>query len=868
MKTDNFDTLITGLRDETVDPAIVDRAASRVRDRLFASAASTGEPKTAGSLRTCSDFQALIPAYLNRTLTPAKSLLLVDHTHECVECRRELETSRSGNVRVLTRPETVSNKVSPVTRWSIAAMVAAGVGLGTWGMVNSLSVPAGARATVQSVSGILYQVADRSSTPVYSGRQLSERQIVRTAKGSTAMLKLADGSLVEMNERSELSISRAARGTTIALDRGNVIVHAAKQRTGALYVKTADCEVMVKGTIFAVTRGTKGSRVSVVEGSVKVDQGATSQMLKPGDQVATSASVERVPVKDEIAWSQDAAKYLAILGELSGLQKQIEKIPGTGLRTSSKLLDYIPENTLIFAAIPNLGATLTQANQLFEDRIQASPVLKEWWSRQGNNAAQLKDMVQKFRTISDYLGDEIVLAYSSDSGKQGGSPIIMAETKRDGLREYLQSEILTLNGKSGVHAVEMVDNPSLLRSNGSEGASSMKVYMANGIIAMSPEPVLVQNLAERLHSSVASRDGGLQTRVRQAYQSGASWLFCADLGRLHARNEDDDEQRNAVMENSGLNGVRYLLFERKEVNGQVKNQATLAFGGQRQGLAAWLAAPGPMSTLDFVSPDASLATSFVINNPGALIGQLIAQGEAKNPNLGQEISDFQNKLGINIQNDIADSLGGELTFAIDGPLVPVPSWKLAVEVYSPDRLQWAIDKLVNGFNQQTASPVKLQLTKSQEGSRTFYTLTGVGGKIPAEIDYVFVDSYLLAAANRNLLNTAIQNRSTGYTLTRSEKFRSVVPQDANSNFSAIVYHNVSGLVGPLADGLKSMGGISSEQKQAMDTLKANSAPGLIYAYGEPNRITVAANGSLFGFSLDSFALPKVIESLMRHKQTQ
>jgi hypothetical protein len=856
MKNDKFDSLIDAIREETPDALAVEDAAGRVRAKLFATASST----PSGSLRSCGDFRALIPTYLNRTLTPAKSLLLVDHTHECVACRQALETARSGNVRVLRRPQPVDHSVSPNVKWAIAAMVTVGVGIGAWSMVRSLSVPPGARATVQSVSGVVYRVASQTNTPVFNGSELGERQIIRTPKQSTALLRLTDGSMVELNERTEVSIARASRGTTIHLDRGNVIVHAAKQRNGALYVKTADCEVMVKGTIFAVTSGTKGSRVSVVEGSVKVDQGSASQMLKPGDQVTTSATVEKVPIQDEIAWSRDATQYLAALGALSGLQSDLAKLPAPPIRTASKLLELAPRNTILYAAIPNIGGAAGQAYLLFQDRVQSNPILKEWWAQQDSKGTQLREMVDRVQNISSYLGDEVVLAFGTDSEGRVSSPIVLAEAKRDGLRETLNNEIATLNARAGRTAMEMVDNPANLRST---AVQTGKVYIANGVVAFSAQPTQLQELALRIQQPQGDGSGFAETsfydRIRQAYASGANWLFCADLERMRTGTK---QQARATADASGLSGVRYLIFERKDVNGETRNQATLAFNGQRRGIASWLAAPAPMSTLDFVSPDASMATSVVIQNPGALMNQLLTQAEADHPDVQQKVDEFQRQTGVNIIADLAAPLGGELTFAIDGPLVPVPSWKLAVEVNDPARLEWSIEHIVNAANQRPDVTVKIQLNKTQQNGRTYYQLVGPN----AEADYVFVDGYLLAAANRSLLDTAIQNRSTGYTLPRSEKFRAVLPKDANSNFSALVYHNIGGVVGPLADQLKSMNVASPQQQQALDSLKANSAPGLIYAYAEADKISISANGSLFGFDLNTLALPKVLENMMHQKQ--
>src|SRR5262249_53791460 len=155
-------------------------------------------------------------------------------------------------------------------RLPIAAMLIAGLGLGlALVLMRALAPasPAARLAKVESVDGGLYRVARASSAPVAAGEAVRAGDRIRTAKGSHAVLRMNDGSQIEMAERAGLSLAARDGDHTIDLERGRIIVQAAHQRPHHLYVTTADCQVAVTGTIFAVNHGTKGSRVSVVERS-------------------------------------------------------------------------------------------------------------------------------------------------------------------------------------------------------------------------------------------------------------------------------------------------------------------------------------------------------------------------------------------------------------------------------------------------------------------------------------------------------------------------------------------------------------------------------------------------------------------------
>jgi hypothetical protein len=147
----------------------------------------------------------------------------------------------------------------------------------------------------------------------------------------------------------------------------------------------------------------------------------------------------------------------------------------------------------------------------------------------------------------------------------------------------------------------------------------------------------------------------------------------------------------------------------------------------------------------------------------------------------------------------------------------------------------------------------MQLSQRQVGSQTYYAISTTNPNKPnqssSDIYYTFVDSYLIAAPDVATISQAIQTRESGNTLTHSSTFQALLPTDGYTNFSGIFYHNIGPVVAPVAQQVRSSGVLTAQQRQAIDALVANSAPGMIYAYGEPNQIVVASNTGFMGFDL-------------------
>jgi hypothetical protein len=785
-----LDQALLEIRVEAVDPTVIEAAASRVWARL-AEAAAVPPPE---HLRTCADFQALIPDFRAGHLPDGRALLVKDHLHECVACRRVYEG------RVVAMPSASARapkRGSYLYVWAAAAVVLIAAGV-TWYELRPGGVLVG-RPIVQAInSGALYLMAsDGTLHPLAVNQELPDGAEIRTAKDSDALLRLRDGSVVELRERSSFTTTHAGTDVTVRLGRGSVIVEAAKRRQGHLYVDTADCQVAVTGTIFGVSAGVKGSRVSVVQGEVHVSEGNSNKVLHPGDQTVTGEDLEPTPVKEDISWSIHRDHYYTLLQQLSDLRADLEKIHLPGLRYSSRLLARLPASTVLFGSIPNLADYLAQAESTVNRKMDQSPELRAWWQERSSH---ITPILETLRSGSEYLGDEIVIAAATNPQGRLSAPVFLAEVKRPGFPEFLRSKI-----------------------------GAIPVEMRNGLVLFGPDRDAVAAMAPALDTASGGFAGTpFYARIDEAYKFGAGLMICADLSRMG-------------IEPHGIH-LQYFIAEQKEVNRQPETRATIGFSGDSTGIGSWLAAPAPMGALDYVSPDATLLGAFVVRNPADILNQVTGVVNKTPQDLGPMAG---------IHNDLIGSLGGEFAIAMDGPAFPVPSWKLVTEVYNPGRFQSALDRLVTAVNQKLTAEGKLPLRTAQEvvDGRRYYMLAAGQPNPLLEAHYTYADGYLIAAPSRALVAQALQVKQSRTSIMRSTRFMELTPRDHYTNFSGVFYQNLGTTLAPIAGLLGSMAPQQDAASQRAIQSLSNFKPLLVALYAEPDRITMASDGDALGMSL-------------------
>nr|HRC85802.1 FecR family protein [Thermoanaerobaculia bacterium] len=692
---------------------------------------------------------------------------------------------------------------------------------------------------VAEINGQLFSVAGDAGTALLPGARVAENQAVRTGKGSGAVLRLHDGSEIELAERSEVAVGERGGETTIRVHRGSIIVQAAKQH-GHLYVATNDCKVAVTGTIFSVSNGTKGSRVSVVEGEVHVSEGSQQHILHSGDQIATHHGLVARSVADEISWSRNHDRYIALMRELKTLDEEFERtLAAKGQRYSSELVGLMPAGTIAYVAVPNVATEVADLERRFTERLAENPLLSSWWSNRhgtGDLQAKLTDTFEHLSRLGSFLGDEVSLGLTpGPNGSPQGFLLLAGLAQPQGFNEALAQEVEALNQQAAPVHFSIVRSPA----EATGGEHEVYLWRSGQLIAVSASPALLRDLATTLEAPDQNpfRQTPLFARIEDAYRQGVQWLGAVDVATLasHLGSSTEGERARAF---AGLDNVQQLVIERESDASAVHTAAELSFDGPRQGLASWLAEPAAMGSLDFISADANLAAAFVVESPAGILDQVLsfAQSVDSNFHSGAGRPDFQQALSWS--QDLASALGGEIAFALDGPALPSPAWKVVAEVYDPSQLQAVIERLVAEAARRAtdAGHPAPSIVESTEGGRRYYEVRFGDRPVAA---YTYDSGYLVAAPTRALLDRALQIRASGYSLPDSPSFRALVPQDGFDNFSAVAWTSLGTLGQTLARATSSS--LSQEQQRALGELNLDH-PTLTCAYAEPERIRLVSTG--------------------------
>jgi hypothetical protein len=802
MSEDRLESALEEMKKEAVDAATLGAARARVWDKV-ASAAAVG----------CAEFRPDLGAYLSGSLTGSRRVLLEDHISRCTACRVALSEMK-GERRAAVIPQRSS---SNWRRWgtfaAAAALLFSVLYLGR-DAIDAWIAPAGPRATVVSASGGLYRLPGGA---LEAGAVIGDRERIRTGQGAHALLRLSDGSTVDVNQRTELFVTAAWSGQAVHLQHGDVIVQAAKQRRGHLRVLTRDLIASVKGTVFAVSSGLGGSIVSVVEGSVAVNQPGRQVVLGPGQQAASNPALA-TSVAQAISWSPAADDYLQLLASFAKIERQVAQVPSP-LRTDSVLLSYLPAGAFIFGALPNPAGKIGLGLAAAEQQALENPVFQAWWSSE--TGVELRRMVDRVQSVSSLLGDEVVLSVAS-AAPHDEVPMVIARVQAD-KRESLVSALDALFA---------------------EAPESSRPYAVSGeLMLVSDSSVHVAWAANHLGQGVSSPFG---TAIADRYRRGVGWLLGVDAAPVIQMTSGDD---GPPIKLAGVTGLKYLFLEQRSPDGAEENEVTLTFQDARKGIASWLADGGSGGAAEYVPADALFAGYVSMREPGQLFQEFSAFMTNQLESFQSNLTLLEQTLGAGFVTNLTAAMGTEAAFSLHGVSVNGPTWVIVALANDPAVIDNSFAKLADTFN--AALPLSEQdkrcvLTQESAGGRMWTTLKA--GGVPFGVTWTYDGGYLVAASERATAERAIATRNGGVALVWSAAFQNQLPGSAGIHPSAFVWLNTKGALGMFS---------ALTQNSESTKLLADRDPVLVVFDGKPEQIHAASRTRLSGAIIDAMMLERL-----------
>jgi hypothetical protein len=566
---------------------------------------------------------------------------------------------------------------------------------------------------------------------------------------------------------------------------------------------------------------------------------------------STGQATRPAPAPPDVPWLRDLSKNPELQAELSRLiarlQREVQFPPS---RNESPLLPLLPESTTFYAAFPNYGDVAHQALSIFRQELQENSALRDRWQH-GDLAAvgpKLEDSLDKLYQLSQYLGNEFVLAGAMEVPHP--KLLIVAEVRKPGLRQLLQQTLTELAGKSNA-PVRVFDPEELATAEAGPTQQFVVLVRPDFVVAALDLPALRSFNAslDRGDRKFALTPFGL--RVRQSYQGGVTGVAAADLHAILGRVPTGPKQNQLTFERTGFADMKYLVWRRNVVAGQATSQAELSFTGPRHGVASWLAVPGPMGSMDFVSPKAILAGSMLLANPARMFDDVTEIAGASHSSPFAALAQFEQALHINLKQDLLAQLTGEITFELDDITPPKPVWKAILGVKDPARLQQTFATLL--------AAAHLAPDQFKDSEFTCYRVRIPSPKAPFEIDYAFRGGFLIVGSKYTAVTDAIGSHITGESLGKSKKFLASLPPGHSSGASALLYED------PVAMAALQLRQVAPEMAGSLAQLASGSKPQVICLYGDETAIREASTSVGFDAGAVLVGAAMAIPNLLRSR---
>ena len=206
----------------------------------------------------------------------------------------------------------------------------------------------------------------------------------RTAKGQSSSIQLSDGSRIELNTDTELSVQDTWINRSVKLVRGEALFSVVHNKEKPFTVIAAGGHIQDIGTRFNVYQQADQVSVTVLEGEVSVTakQGSAVQYLLPGQQISYDAkgqtsAIVQADIDTTTAWQQSQLVFKSqslsvVLEQLGRYHEASLQVQGTRLQ-NLKVSGVFPTNNLNLALNTIAGALPIKVNQIAVNSFVIAP---------------------------------------------------------------------------------------------------------------------------------------------------------------------------------------------------------------------------------------------------------------------------------------------------------------------------------------------------------------------------------------------------------------------------------------------------------------------------------------------------------------